>query len=49
MLKIALLDILAVADQVLAAAPGEMGKLMEVLINDRNAVVMDDLDGIVVA
>ena len=45
-LKVMLVDMLAMADRVLAAVPGEMGALMEVLIQDRNGVVMDDLGGI---
>ncbi len=45
--KVMLLDVLAMADQVLASVPGEMGALMEVLIEDRNAVVMDDLNEII--
>lgn len=47
MLKIGLLDILSMADAILAAAPGELGRLMDVLIQDRNAVVMADLERII--
>ena len=46
-LKIGLLDILSIADAVLAAAPGELGRLIDVLIKDRNAVVMADLERII--
>jgi hypothetical protein len=47
MMKIVLLDMLSMADEILENAPGGMGELMAVLINDRNAVVMEDLRGVI--
>jgi len=47
MFKMMLVDMLAQADELMASMPGEMGAMMEVIINDRNQVVMDDLAAIV--
>lgn len=41
--KVAMLDMLAQADKILEAQPGEMGKLMDVILHDRNEVVLNDL------
>jgi hypothetical protein len=47
MLKIMLIETLAHSDEALAGAPGKMGRMMSVLIQDRNAVVIDDLKKVV--
>lgn len=41
--KIAMLDMLSQADRILEAQAGDMGKLMEIILHDRNEVVMADL------
>ncbi len=41
--KLAMLEMVARADEILEAQLGEAGKLLEVLIVDRNTVVLDDL------
>lgn len=43
MLKMAMVDMLSQADQLLAGMGGDMGKMMEVIIDDRNEVVLSDL------
>jgi hypothetical protein len=46
MMKTMVVDMLGQADALLSGMPGEMGKLMDVIIKDRNAVVVDDLSKI---
>ena len=41
MLRLVGIELLGRADEMLAIAPGELGELMEVLIDERNAVVVD--------
>jgi hypothetical protein len=41
--KVMLVEMLSQADQLMEAAPGEMGKMMGVIIVERNRVVLDDL------
>lgn len=41
--KVVLVDMLARADEILEAAPGEMGAMMGVIIHERNRVLLDDL------
>lgn len=41
--KLMLVETIARADEVLAAAPGGMSAIMDVLVKDRNQVVIDDL------
>lgn len=43
MFKLMLVEMLARADEVLGAAPGGMGALMDVILLERNAVVIEDL------
>lgn len=45
--RLAIIEMLARADELLAAQPGGMGDLMEVLLQERNRVVMQDLERIV--
>lgn len=47
MLRVMLIETVANADVALAAAPGNMGKMMDVLLEDRNAVVIDDLKHVI--
>ena len=42
-MKLVGVEVLARADQLMAEPPGEMKELMEVLIHDRNAAVIDDV------
>ncbi len=42
--KMMMVDMLANADELLGAMPGGMGAMLNVIIKDRNQVVMDDLD-----
>ncbi len=41
--KVAMLDMLSQADAMLDSQPGDMGKLMHVILHDRNDVVLNDL------
>lgn len=43
--KMVMVDVLANADDLLSAMPGGLGAMMDVIIKDRNQVVMDDLAG----
>jgi hypothetical protein len=43
MCKMAMVDMLSQSDQLLSGMGGEMGKMMDVIIKDRNRVVLDDL------
>lgn len=45
MAKVTLIEMLSNADELLEAAPG-MGGLMSVILHDRNAAVMDDLESV---
>lgn len=47
MLKLALMEVLGHADELLGSAPGKMGAMMDVIVNDRNEVVLRDLKRIV--
>lgn len=47
MCKLMLAETLSDADQLLGEMPGEMGTLMDVIVNERNAVVIEDLRRIV--
>jgi general secretion pathway protein G len=47
LVKVMLVEMLADADRILAAAPGDMGRMMDVIVRDRNTVVMDDLGAII--
>ncbi len=47
MFKVMLAEMLSRADAILGNLPGEMGGLMKVIIEDRNAVVVDDLARII--
>lgn len=44
--KLALVEMLTMADELLASQPGELGKLMKVLVHDRNTVVIEDISEI---
>jgi len=44
--KVMMLEMLSHADELLLAQPGDLGKMMEVLLLDRNQVVVDDLKAI---
>jgi hypothetical protein len=46
-LKMGMVDMLSQADQLLEAMGGEMGTMMEVIIEDRNRIVVDDLARVV--
>ncbi|MBX3359802.1 MAG: type II secretion system protein GspG [Phycisphaeraceae bacterium] len=46
MFKMVMVDLLAHTGEVLGALPGDTGTLMEVIIKDRNAVVVEDLQKI---
>lgn len=43
MAKVVLIDTLDKAEEMMAVMPGNMGKMMSVIVIDRNQVVMDDL------
>lgn len=47
MVKIMLADTLTQAEELLAMQPGGLAELMEVIIQDRNAAVLDDLRGVI--
>lgn len=47
MFKLMLVEMLARADEVLGAAPGGMGALMDVILLERNAVVIEDLKRVI--
>lgn len=47
LVKVMLVDMLADADRILTAAPGDMGRMMDVIVRDRNTVVIDDLKAII--
>ena len=47
MFKLMLVEMLSQADEILAMIPGDMGTLFEVLIRDRNAVVIADLERLI--
>jgi Type II secretion system (T2SS), protein G len=47
MFKIMLAETLSRADLMFESMPGELGPLMDVLIKDRNAIVIEDLDRII--
>ncbi len=49
MFKIMLVELLSRADAVFESMPGGMGALMDVLIKDRNAVVIEDLERLIEA
>lgn len=44
--KVMMVEMLGQADELLEVMPGGMGKLMDVIIKDRNEVVIDDLVGV---
>ena len=44
--KAMMVELLGQADELLDAMPGEMGRMMDVIVKDRNQVVLDDLMGI---
>lgn len=46
MFKLMLVELLCRADEVLGAVPGGMGAMMDVILLDRNKVVIEDLKGI---
>ena len=41
--KAVMVEVLGQADELLEVLPGELGKLMDVIVKDRNQVVLDDL------
>lgn len=47
MFKMMMVDMLANADEMMGALPGNMGAMMDVIIKDRNQVVMDDLTALI--
>lgn len=47
LMKVVGIELLARADELLTAVPGEMGALLEVLIVDRNTVVLEDLAALI--
>lgn len=47
MLKMMMVDMLANADEMMDSLPGNMGAMMDVIIKDRNQVVMDDLAALI--
>lgn len=47
MVKVMLIELLQNADDVIAAVPGEMAAMMDVLIHDRNDVVIADLKRVI--
>jgi len=47
MLKMMMVDMLANADEMMGSLPGNMGAMMDVIIKDRNQVVMDDLAAVI--
>ncbi|HYE03439.1 MAG TPA: hypothetical protein VD963_09420 [Phycisphaerales bacterium] len=47
MMKLMLLEMLAHADELLTMAPGELGVLMQVILHERNEVVMGDLSRVI--
>lgn len=44
--KAMMVEVLGQADELMDVLPGEMGKLMDVIVKDRNQVVLDDLVGV---
>jgi len=44
--KAMMVELLGQADELLEVMPGQMGKMMEVIVKDRNQVVLDDLVGV---
>lgn len=47
MFKVMLAELLSNADEMLRNLPGEMGALMDVIIKDRNAIVIEDLERVI--
>jgi hypothetical protein len=45
--KVVLAEALSDADRLLAMAPGDMASMMDIILHDRNAVVIDDLKAII--
>lgn len=44
--KAMMVELLGQADELMDVLPGEMGKMMDVIVKDRNQVVLDDLVGV---